>query len=201
MPSREISVKFGIGGRLIFADATSGNISLVVVFTANRNTGKAAKNSELADVIEGICDWALKKFVNGSVKFAGAGKEVVEALQGLEETLHFIGPREGGRVMPNRFATGHRERPVEEVADVREDLHGCAAIMTGRKVDVALGRVSNNLAGAIGDGRYGMTEQVAGRNGVGHGEKLAGSGREKKKIPQIGTGGGVPNGTGLVLRR
>ena len=94
-------------------------------------------------------------------------EKIIEAFEGIEETLHFVGPRQRFGVVPRRFTFGHGQRPVEEIADVREDLHGRAAILAGLIINVALGSIAEDFSSAIGDGGDGVAEQVAGADGVG----------------------------------
>ena len=160
------SIEFEFWGRLVFADAARLDVCLVIIFAADGDAGKTTKNGKLTDMVEHIGDGTLEKFFGGDVELVGAGEIVVETLEGVEETLDFIGPGQGCGIMPSLLAFGHGQGPVEQIADVREDLHRSAAVLTGLKVDVALRGVANGFAGTIGYGGEGVTKKIAGTDGV-----------------------------------
>jgi len=116
-------------------------------------------------VIEGIGERALEEFFGRGVELLWAGEKVVEAFEGVEEALDFVRPGERSGIVPAGLAFGHGEGPVEEVADVGEDLDGSAAIVAGVEIGVGLRGVANNFAGAIGDSGQGVAKKIAGRDG------------------------------------
>lgn len=164
--SSKDSIKFEFGRGLVLANAAGGDICLEIVFAADGDTGKPSKNGELADVIQHVGERTLEKFFGGGVKRLSASKIVIEALEGIEEALDFVGPGEGLRVVPSGLTFGHGEGPVKKVADVRENLDRRAAILARLEIDVALRGVTNDFASAIGDGGQGMAEKVASADGV-----------------------------------
>jgi hypothetical protein len=150
--SGQDSIKFKIGSKLVFADAAGGDVCLEIIFAADGETGNAAKNGELAGVIEDVGERALEKFFGRGMKRIRAGEKVIEALERVEEALDFVGPGEGRRVVPGGLPFGHGECPLEQVADVGENLGGGAAIVSCLEIDIALRGITNDFAGAIGDG-------------------------------------------------
>jgi hypothetical protein len=141
-----------LGRRLVLADTAGGDVCLEIIFAADGEAGNAAKDGELSDVIESVGERTLEEFFGWGVKLFGAGEKVIEALERVEEALDFVGPGKGLRGVPGGLAFGHGEGPIEKVADVGKDLDRGAAIVAGLEIDIALRGITNNFAGAIGNG-------------------------------------------------
>jgi hypothetical protein len=71
--------------------------------------------------------------------------------------------------VPRGLAPGHGERPIEKVADVREDLEGSAAILARLEIDVALRGIAEDFPGAVGNGGQGVAKEIARTDSVWHG--------------------------------
>jgi len=147
---------------LFLAQPPGGNVRLVVVFAADGYAGKAPEDSKLANMIQGIGKRTLEEFFGRCVKLLGSSEIVIEPLERIEEALHLVGPGLGRRIVPGLLPLGHAERPVEKIADVREDLDGSTAILARLEIDVALRGVADDFAGAIGNGGQRMAEEVTG---------------------------------------
>ena len=71
-----------------------------------------------------VGDGALKDPLGRCRQRRVGREEIVEPLQRREEALDFAIPLERRRLIPGFGAFGLRQRPVEQVADMREDLPG-----------------------------------------------------------------------------
>lgn len=145
--------------RLRGAHLAHGDRGNVVVFSADGSAGQAAQHGELANMREGVGDGALEEAIDGRVEF-GTRREVgIEGAKRGEKPLLFGGPRKRLGVVPGGTSLHHGNRPVEEVAHMRQDLDGAAA----RTVEIgeALRGVFKSPRGAVSKGSDGMAEQFA----------------------------------------
>ena len=71
---------------------------------------------------EGVGDRALEELLGSDAEGAFRGQARVQSGERFEETRGFLRPGPRGGVVPGVLAVGERQRPVEEIADVREDL-------------------------------------------------------------------------------
>jgi hypothetical protein len=95
----------------------------------------------------------------------GRGQTVVELFHGCEKAIDFLAPWQGRRIMPRLFSLRDRERPIEEIAQVREDLRGRARFVADMKARKMVGSAAQRFAGAVGNGSNGVAEKLAGRIG------------------------------------
>src|ERR1017187_267702 len=93
---------------------------------------------------------------------------MVERLERGEEPRDLLIPRKRCRVVPDLPAFREMERPVEEIAHVREDLPGRARPGCDREMLEAGGRAAQRLARAVGKRRERVAEEVAGGGGRRH---------------------------------
>src|ERR1700690_124105 len=115
-------------------------------------------------MIQRVGHWPLKKFFRRGVQRFRPYKIIVEAFQGVEEALHFVRPGQRLRIMPGGLPLGHRESPIKEVADMCQDLDGCARILSGLKIDKSLRGVSQSLAAPVGDCGERMAKEFSSGN-------------------------------------
>src|ERR1019366_10578684 len=88
-----------------------------------------------------------------------------ESFESREEALHFLVPRQRRGVVPLFLPSCHGERPVEQVADVRQDLARRAARFRG-VVTGEFGRsAAHGFAAAIGQRGEGVAKKIALRIG------------------------------------
>jgi len=67
------------------------------------------------------------------------------------------------------FALGDGKRPVKEIAHVGENLPGGARFVADMEAGEVVGGASKGFAATVGDGGYGVTEELAGKIGwLGH---------------------------------
>jgi hypothetical protein len=159
------SVEFAAGCGLVEADASGGDVGFEIVFAFDRGAGQAAEHGDLADVREGVGDGALQEAFDGSVEWLGRGQVIVEPFQGGEEAFDFGVPGEWCGVVPGLLPLGDGKRPVKEITQVREDLRGGARFVADGETGEMLGSATQGFGAAIGDGGYGVAEELAG--GVG----------------------------------
>lgn len=99
-----------------------------------------------------------ERFWFGMKRLVGC-EVVVEGLKSREEAAFFVGPRQGGGVVPP-FASLHRaEGPAEQIAHVSEDLNGPAAA-TVEGGECVRGTIES-AGGRIGNGCDGVAQQLA----------------------------------------
>jgi len=67
----EESLEFAVRGGLFGADAASGDVRSEIIFAPDGGAAEAAEHGDLADVIEGIGDGALKEAFRRCVKRFG----------------------------------------------------------------------------------------------------------------------------------
>src|SRR5262249_18845086 len=129
----------------------------------DRRTGETAKQGELANVIEGVCDWALKELFGCFVEGLVRSEVRIESLQRFVEAGPFFIPSARLGIFPGLLPPGDGARPVGEGADVREDLGGSTAGSASPEIGKGSGRAAKRLATAISNGGHGVTEKLARR--------------------------------------
>jgi hypothetical protein len=100
-------LEFALWGSLVLTNAAGSDVRPEVIFPLYRRAGDAAKHSDLAYMVEGIGDRALEELLGGGVKRFAAGEVVVEILEGLEEAVDLLRPRQRLGVVPSLFAISH----------------------------------------------------------------------------------------------
>ena len=125
----------------------------------------------MAYVVQGVGDGALEEFFRGGVEGLWTGEIVIEFLECGKEAMDFVLPEQGLRIVPGGLALGHGERPIEEIAEVGEDMNGSARGLGGAEIGEGVWGAVNDFCAAIGDGGEAVTKEVTG-TGVGgnHGE-------------------------------
>ena len=103
----KIFLEFALWGSLVLTNAAASDVRPEVIFPLYRRAGDAAKHSDLAYMVEGIGDRALEELLGGGVKRFAAGEVVVEILEGLEEAVDLLRPRQRLGVVPSLFAISH----------------------------------------------------------------------------------------------
>ena len=137
--------------------AAGDDVGCEIIFAEDGRAGQAAKHGHLTYVIQGVGDGALEEAFGGALERLGRSEIIVKFLDGGEETLDFGVPWQRRRVVPGLLALRDRERPVKEIADVREDLRGSARFVADMVSGEAIGRAAQGFSAAIGYG----SERVA----------------------------------------
>ncbi len=88
------------------------------------------------------------------------GKTPVEGFERGEESRHAGVPREGRGSVPDVFAVGQRDRPIEEIAHVSENLAGRAGAFGGAERCEFGGRAAHGLSAAIGERGHGVPQEI-----------------------------------------
>src|SRR5271156_5360656 len=123
---RSSSVELALGRGLVWAYSACCDLGAEIVLGANGSAGYASQDIDLADVREGIGDGALKEFFGGSAERSARGEIIIEGLKGGEKSGGIFIPNAGRRIVPGVIPFRERERPIYEVAHVRENLAGGA---------------------------------------------------------------------------
>src|SRR5262245_48950130 len=153
-------IEFALGSRLFGANTSRSDVGAVVVFAFHRRAGQSAEHGELPNVSQGICQRALKQlFRRRGQNFAG--REIgVERPERSKKPSHLVVPRQWLGVLPGLLALGDRERPVEEVADVRENPLRRAGCVPRRKTGKGGRRTAYGFPSPIGDGGDDVAQQL-----------------------------------------
>src|SRR4051794_41162381 len=114
---------------LLHTDTPGHDIGREVVLAAHRNAGKAAHDGKLPDVRQRIGHGSLKEAFRFGTERRVPGEKSVEPRERVEESCDICGPRLRSRFAPGVLAARERDRPVEQIADVRENLAGAAAAL------------------------------------------------------------------------
>ena len=107
-----------------------------------------------------VGDGALKQLLGRATESRVRRQEIVETLEACEETLDFGFPRLRGSGLPDMLSLGHPQSPVEQVADVREDLQRRARRVAHASRSKPFGRRGDCLATAVGKGGDGVTKEL-----------------------------------------
>src|SRR5579863_1284164 len=138
----ELALRRGLVG----AHAPGLDRSLVVALTFHRRLGQTAKNVDLPNVGQGVGHRTLKYFSQRSLHGLARSEEVVELFQRGEKSLRFLFPRERLRVVPGAPALGDGQSPIQQIADVGENLARRAHARARLKVGETLGSVAHGFA-------------------------------------------------------
>ena len=135
----ELTLRLG----LFRAHSAYGDFRPEVILTPHRAAGQAAQHGNLADVREGISDRALKQPFHGTGEWRFGSKTLVKSFQRGKEASRSLLPGERRGIVPSLFALGKGKRPVEQVADVGQDLGGRASGLAGAKFGKSAGAPRN----------------------------------------------------------
>src|SRR5262249_4844346 len=116
------SVELPSGWRLRRPPPAGDDVGAGVVLGLDFRAGQAAQHRELADVRQRVGDRALEDALGWDGERRLRRQVVVEALHGREKAFDLAVPFERRRIVPRLGALRLRQRPVEQIADVREDL-------------------------------------------------------------------------------
>ena len=145
---------------MLKADAAGGDVGLEVVFTFDGGVGKAAEHGDLADVIEGVSNRALEETLGGAAERFAGGQVVIKLSDGSVKTIHLGVPWQRGGVVPGLLALSDGEGPVEEIAQVREDLRGRARFVSDVEAGEMFRGAAQSFATAVGDGGDGVAKEL-----------------------------------------
>src|SRR3977135_364957 len=135
--------------RLLEADSPSDDLRLEVVLTLDGRAGHSSQKSDLPDVRERIGDWTLKQFFGSKFQRCIRSEAVVELPKRVKESRNLLLPGQRRRVAPNLLPFGETNSPLEQIADVCEDLAGCSSSFPGTKLIETFRRIRNGFGAAI----------------------------------------------------
>src|SRR5580704_1113999 len=101
----------------------------------------------------------LKKFFQGSVYRLCGSQVIVKSLQRGKKSLYFLMPDERLRFRISPLSHRHRERPVQQVPKVRQDLHRTSP--RSLEVRELRRRVAYSLTAAVSQRRQGVAKKIA----------------------------------------
>lgn len=144
------SVEFEARRGLVGTDATGFDSCFRVVFAADGRASQTAQHGELSDVGQRICYGSLKKVLRGAAEGLLRRKTSIKHLQGGEEAFGTLVPGERRGVTPLDRAVCFRQGPIEEVADMSQNLPRCARRIGYAKFRKASRSAAKRLPSAIG---------------------------------------------------
>src|SRR5207302_10369137 len=89
---------------------------------------------------ESICDRTLEELFNRSLQKLVGGEVVIECFQSAEQPVHVFVPGLGRGVVPFALAVGHRQSPVQQIAEMGKDIAGSPDRVTTTKFSKFRGR-------------------------------------------------------------
>ena len=143
------------------AEAAGDDVGDEIIFGADGGTGQAAKNGNLSNVSERVGDGSLEEGVDRAVEGRVGGEDFVEAFERGEETGGIGFPGADGSFAPFLIAFGDGGGPVEEIADVSEDLAGSARAGASVEGGEVGGEAADGFGAAVGEGGESVAEEFA----------------------------------------
>src|SRR5438270_965597 len=106
-----------------------------------------------------VGDRALKELLGRHSEQRVAREIIIERFERAEESGAVRLPFLAGRVDPALVPFCHRERPIEQIAQVRENLRGGATPLAHRERREVRWRVAQWLSRAIRERGYGVSQK------------------------------------------
>src|SRR5262245_1668584 len=107
--------------RLVRADAAGGDVGHVIVLAAHGGAGESTQESDLADMPDRVGDRALKELLLRTGDRLGRSEPLVETRERGVKARGLVFPGKRLRALPDLLAARMRQRPVEQIPDVRQD--------------------------------------------------------------------------------
>src|ERR1019366_4815879 len=103
-----------------------------IILAAHRAARHPPQHGDLSHVRQRIRHRALKQPLGLGTQWDSAGQTAIECLQPRKESrgIRLPGPRLG--IMPRLFSIRYRQRPVEQIANVRQNLPWRARTVSGK---------------------------------------------------------------------
>jgi hypothetical protein len=117
----------------------------------------------LSHVRECVGDGALEELLGRRLQRLAGGQIRIEYLQGSEEALRVFLPIERWGIVPLAFSLGQRESPVEEIANMGEDLPWSARLLPDTESCKPFRCAAQRLAAAVRKGGHSVPQQLAAR--------------------------------------
>src|SRR5207302_7182178 len=116
------SLKLPARRGLLGPDTARDDLGDEVVFAADGRARQAAARGDLSNMRQRVGDGALEEFFCRRLQRSAGGQVRVEGGERGEEALHSRVPRQRRRVVPHPVSPGHGQCPLEQVAEMRQDL-------------------------------------------------------------------------------
>src|SRR5205823_2675396 len=108
-------------------------------------------------------DRALEQFFRRIAEGLAGGEALVEFFQDSEEACDLLVPGFRFRGLPIMTSFADGERPLDEVADVGENLERRARTFSASEIREIGGSAAQCLSAAVGEGGEGVAERDVGR--------------------------------------
>jgi hypothetical protein len=156
-----MSVEFSDGSGLSKAHTARLNHCLRIVLAAHRSAREAAEHRQLARVRQSVSNRTLEQTFRRPAERLTRGEIRIERCECGEKARDLVLPWHRCRIVPRVMTAREAERPIEEVAHVRENLRGCARAGRDGESGKFLRRVSQRLAGTVRQRRHRMPKKFA----------------------------------------
>ena len=123
----------------------------------------------------------LEQLLRRNVQRLIRGQVGIEGFERLVETLDSCVPCERRRIVPRRFSLRHRERPVQQIADMRQQLAGRSGFFRSLKFGEVGWRAAHGFCAAIGQRRNGVAQHLTLRDCYSYRKACVGSTREARR--------------------
>src|SRR5262249_3122265 len=147
--------------RLLLPDAARDELGPGVVLALRPRAAEAPEHGERSDGGERIGNRTLEDRFGRRRQRRVRRQIVVEPLQGCEKARHLGVPVERRRIVPRFGAACLRQRPVVEIADMRENFRRRPVRSVGTVGREARRRAADRLAATIRDRRHGVRKNRA----------------------------------------
>ncbi len=145
------SVKLPNGCELVRAHASGGDVRLMVILSPHRHACQPAQHCYLAHMRERIGDGALKELLRRFVQKIVGSEVSIECFKSSEATLHFRIPCKSSGTMPTLLPLGYRQRPVHQVADMRENIDWRPRVLRRSKLSECVRCSTDRFPAAISE--------------------------------------------------
>ena len=112
---------------MVRSNTAYDDVGAEVVLPTDRGTDHAPQHGNLPNVRQGVGDWPLEELLGRSGERLARGHVGVEGFEAREKAPNALIPRDRHGVVPFLGAPGNCERPLEQVAEMRQDLAGSAS--------------------------------------------------------------------------
>jgi hypothetical protein len=161
MPNVFALIKLTSRSRLLCAHTARNNFRLGVVLGLDRNSGQPSQHRNLSDMRQRIGYRALKQNLRMPSQRPLRRQTIVTLSQARVEPIYFLLPRQRWRIVPCLLSVRDRDRPLQQIPDMRQNLHRRSRPLPDRKLRELRARPSYRFATAIRQGRQRVPQKFA----------------------------------------
>src|SRR6202167_588176 len=154
------SIEFPLGRSLFGTDSARNDFGARIILRAYVRTGQATQHRDLSDVSERVSRRSLEKFFGCTTERRIRGDIIVKRFQTGEEPLHPIVPSNRFRIAPLLFSADLRKSPIQQIANVSQNLTGSASSLGSVEFREAGRSAAHRFAATVGDRRQHMAQEL-----------------------------------------